>query len=411
MELLRFELKKILSRRFTQVVCIGCFAFLLIMVSMTYFRGNWAYAYDAELAASTSEEQGFLEYNGRKGVALNRERTAYFEGVWDDARLRQIAGEYQAFLNNPENYSEEIDAMATLSRRYALESSGLSRQEIAAYEAANPLYSFKPAVQWGEYQKWSIVAYWLEQHAYNDDGSIRTMAEAMPLAGENPIYSYHEGAQDMTEFLKTLLGPLLLLMLLAGLAPLFSTEVARGTEPLLLSAKYGRSRMPAAKLLASLIYTLLCLSAMALLSLVLLYCFYGRDGFSMPVQLSNIYASIPFEATFGRYCAMLFGGLLLGGLAIGAVIMALSAAFSSPVTAIFTGALYYVVMAVTSTSSNTSYSHLAQVLPGGTLFPELSLTQVEPFLGAPQMRVAIAVGLCAMVLAWGGIPLRYRNKR
>lgn len=412
--LLSYELKKILMRPFTIIVCIGCLA---VVAFITLYSTSQAYAvawgpdrygsYDAipqeELDRSrdyfdmTGSEAGGLVYHGKDAIQLAQEYTKRFEGTWDDERLRQIASEYQAFQDNPDIYTNELDAWAVQVRTWTLESE-MSPAEVETYNAENPIYLMKPEYQYGEWQEWSTLSYLLDEYVINPDGSINSFEEAFPLVEQPALYEYHDGPMMTTQFQGVMIGIMAILMLIAGAAPIFSDEVATRAEPMLLAAKYGRDKLVQAKLLSGLIFGVASLLVLTVVNVLLVGSMQGFSGWGVPIQFDTTTYGIPFALTYLEYLFVILGYQVLGICSMAAFIMLLSALMRSAIPVVFASGLLAVLATLLASMGGGWSYYLCQTLPPGAVSPLklLSNGTLDGWDALPIPQWALAIVVCAV---------------
>lgn len=412
--LLRFELLKILKRPFTLVVLLGCLALVLFTVPMSASSMR-SYSWTTQNSAGAYNRQDVIEHSGRAAMQLDKQRTARFEGVWNDARIAEMVQGYTAFIENPAHYSDELDHNSMLYRGWTLMDNGMSEADVAAYDAANPIYILKPEIQWGEYQEWASVAMLIEDVLMDEEGNPRPFAEAFPDVKQPATYSYHEGPYALLNLQTGLVGILGLLIALAGMAPLFCEESSRGTEPMLLAAKYGRSKLVYAKLLAGFLFSAACFLLLSLATACLTGLLYGFDGLTMPVQLSYYFTDYPHSHTFLQYIFLSVGLQLLGVLVISAFVMLLSAALRSVLPVVFFGGLFVFLDSILASYARAPYRLIAQALGAGLWSPSALMGRrgteaALGFLPLPQYAFVPILGAMLVVLGCLFIVHRYRKK-
>lgn len=107
-------------------------------------------------------------------------------------------------------------------------------------------------------------------------------------------YGYHEGWKLTLETIELFI--LVILCICICLAPMFAGEYQSGTDNIILTSKYGRSRLIHAKLIASYLFATVIFILNIVLGLSMLFLFFGTNGFNLPIQLLN--SIIPYNYTF-----------------------------------------------------------------------------------------------------------------
>ena len=179
---------------------------------------------------------------------------------------------------------------------------------------------------------WTINStYNTVQHFFgNLDGSWNglTVEEALPdYQGEEPLLlGYTDGYTGfimMGMYLMVTLG----FVLIIALSPVFSEEYSRGTDALILTSRYGKTRCGLAKIFAAYLFTLLITGIFLLVTILLFLTGFGLTGGDSSIQLNSrdlLYA-LPYFMT----CLEAAGSSLLlwlaGALILTALVLILSA--------------------------------------------------------------------------------------
>ena len=80
------------------------------------------------------------------------------------------------------------------------------------------------------------------------------------------------------------------------LAPVFSGEYQVGTDAVILSGKYGKTKLTTAKIIASYLFGLLAFTIHILVAFGLPLAAFGVDGWNLPMQIAG--TTIPYPFTF-----------------------------------------------------------------------------------------------------------------
>lgn len=306
--LICFELKKIITRKSTWVSAVALYALLCVLMAANILQ---AVAYDNETGQ---------RYSGL--TAINYEKSI----------VKPHAG-----LLTPQLISEEItgyqqEAFATVSPQEVVDLSSA-----AAYDLMEELL---PAAECARLQS-PYYGYLLSPWAQNGSGAFQTAAR-MQLDGTDPStfyealqaktlrqldagldpssaapltnaeydfwkqkvealptpfeYGYAGGWQDLLNCLSFLVFGMLAICI--GLTPVFCGEYAARTDAVLLATRYGRTRLIAAKVAASLLFaTAYYLLYAATIAGIILAC-YGTDGAHLPIQV--LASTSPYNITVSQ---------------------------------------------------------------------------------------------------------------
>ncbi|MDG0872896.1 ABC transporter permease [Paenibacillus thiaminolyticus] len=131
-------------------------------------------------------------------------------------------------------------------------------------------------------------------------------------------------------------------MILIGLAPLYSEEYATGMDSLLLSSRYGKGQLISAKCCAAIIYAFICSAAFQLFNLGVSGLLFGNlDGAGTPLYTisrymdSYTFQSSPYSWTVGEYYLIQLGVHIIGCIAFALSVMFVSSLSKSSFLTLF----------------------------------------------------------------------------
>ncbi|PZM67380.1 ABC transporter permease [Paenibacillus dendritiformis] len=131
-------------------------------------------------------------------------------------------------------------------------------------------------------------------------------------------------------------------MILIGLAPLYSEEYATGMDSLLLSSRYGKGQLISAKCCAAILYAFICSAAFQLFNLGVIALLFGNlDGADTPLYSisrymdSHSFWSSPYSWTAGQYYVIQFGVHVIGCIAFALAVMFVSSLSKSSFLTLF----------------------------------------------------------------------------
>lgn len=197
-------------------------------------------------------------------------------------------------------------------------------------------------------------------------------------------------------------GIYLIIVVIFCVSPIFSSERETGTEALLLTTKYGCSRLVWSKLAAAFLFTagyylvsyLLCTAVVGLLN--------GFPGGSLPIQLWN--AVIPYRLTAMQVYALQIGMLLLVSLAVTSLVCLFAAWSKSTVAAMVAGILVvFAPLFFPMSKTSGLWNHINYLFPArGMLFQEVLETYASFSIGKlviPYPWMLLLVNGTVIVLA------------
>ncbi|GIP34962.1 ABC transporter permease subunit [Paenibacillus sp. J2TS4] len=193
------------------------------------------------------------------------------------------------------------------------------------------------------------------------------------------------------------------------LAPVFAGEYQSGADSIILSSRYGRNKVIAAKLKASFIVSLgLLVLALTTYTLLLLG-IYGFDGGSASVQMIDLLAPVPYTVFQTYLWVVLIGSLAC--LLVGAVTLWLSSRMSSSFPVIVTIGIFLIgPMFIPASKSSRLFNHMMHLLPSNMIDSFKRVTGYEVFhiLGQliPEYKVMVGVAVIVIVML---LPFAYQG--
>ena len=260
LDLVRFELKKLLVRRTSLIACAGILVMLCGIMTLNIVQ--------TKTASDTGEV-----LNGTAAIAHQKEKAAAHEGVLTVERVQDEVAAYQALAFSkvdPADVAGLSDEAA-----YALMIQAYDEDEFRAIYDSYYAYLLSP---------WKVGA--LEPYqvaAQLDDGAADGFYEAV--------------AGKLQRTLDNDMGGTMVAVCIA-LTPVFSGEYQDRTDAVLLSSRYGRSKLVAAKIVAALAFATAYFALATLIIMGAALAFFGAEGGDLPVQVLSL--SIPYDLTMAE---------------------------------------------------------------------------------------------------------------
>lgn len=107
-------------------------------------------------------------------------------------------------------------------------------------------------------------------------------------------YGYYEGWKAILECIELMAIPIIAICIC--IAPIFSGEYQSGADNIILSSKYGKSKLILAKILVSFIFSSVVYTINICLGLGIILLSFGVNGGSLPIQIMS--STIPYPLTF-----------------------------------------------------------------------------------------------------------------
>ncbi len=238
-----FELRKIFSRRLTQI------AFLVVLL-LSFLLGFSSY--QNKYAFDGNSNEG----SGKTAVEIDQEIASKYGGILTDEKVRQMMTDFA-----PKN---DLHGM-------------------------NAAYLYQNAMQSAAFTRFSDL-----------DGNWNGRSVSDVFGDEEVRIGYVDGwlstSGNMTEVFIVLS-----LAIIVMTAPVFAGEY-EGVDNIILTSKYGRTKCTAAKAAASILAAVLTTALTAAFNLILAFVFYGKAGLDCSILFapaSYVEGSIPFNITCG----------------------------------------------------------------------------------------------------------------
>ena len=222
---------------------------------------------------------------------------------------------------------------------------------------------------------------------------------SMADKADTPLqYGYYGGWEIIISSFELLMFALLAVCIVV--APVFSGEYQSGTDAVILSAKYGKTKLTTAKITASFLFGTATFILHILVAFVLPLAAFGIDGYDLPVQIAN--TAIPYPFTFLQAVLINIGIIYLVLLAMIGLTLMLSAKMKSPYfVLIILVPVLFIPMFLTPNGTTGAYNLTLFLLPYRASMPELGKYISYQFggqvLDALTMR-AVLYGLLAVIM-------------
>jgi len=405
--LVKYEFLKLYKKKMNLILFWGTCAMMVIFAMMNALQTpHW-------------DEKG-KKLEGFAAIEYKREMVKKLQGPLTDERVRELVLEFQTMKNNPNNtepgeegwqftepvyYSyyypkrEVLDMIAHNYDRpwentYGGNIEGLTGKEESMYEArTNRLREMllQGSGDW-EYSR-AEQKFWLEK-----DGRIKK-----PFT-----YGYAEGWKQVLDMMGFFAIPLLSLFIMT--AGIYAGEYESHADHIILTTKYGKSKIIAAKNLAAFLFGGLFITVTTLIMYLGILMCNGFEGGNLVIQNFNVDSPYPF--TYFEAIFICTGVNYVLAFAMLAITLFVSARMknSLPVLAVMLF-LFFIALFLQSSMTNGIYNHILYLLPYNVAtFTELgSLTSYRfggLVLDCICMRYVVYMLLIVLVLPFAGNAFR-----
>lgn len=333
--LIWFELKKMVSRRMAIIVNVGVVAVLVGIMALNV------------LQTSTVDAEGNV-LGGTEAIAYMKEERAAHAGVITNEQAASDIASYQSEVFakiDPGELSEMTDAAAY---SLVMETYGMER----GAELYNPYWNklLQPWKLNGE-EPTQTAARVTPSMASDWYGAVADMTQDNLDDGQSGMWEYSDKEREYwTNMQASVETPyeygwvggweniidcfgFLVFAILAvciTLSPVFSFEYQSGADAVVLSTRYGRSRLIAAKIVASLVYATAVFAICTAVVVGFSLAFFGAEGFAAPIQ--NIGLASPYPLSSGQAALVAIALMYLVCIGFACLTLAISSRVASPLT-------------------------------------------------------------------------------
>lgn len=363
--LVKYELLKILRKKST-----------IIVMSVSLILTAFLFGLPV-MQHQTYNQDGVIK--GTEGIAYTKEQYADISVPLTEEYITETIQEVQQLFENPDNvgydgneqfligdaYWNEIapreDLLNMIAKNYVNpnESAGYNIfPDLDITEGANFYQAMETKLD--AQLNASSRALSDEQKAY---WSNMASEVATPLQ-----YGYYEGWEIIVSCFELLMFSILAICIV--IAPVFSGEYQAGTDAVILSGKYGKTKLITAKIIASLVFGTIAFVLHIIVACGIPLVAFGVDGWDLPLQIAN--TTIPYPLTFLQATLINIGVIYLVLLAMIGLTLLLSSRMKSPylVLTILVPVLF-VPMFLTPNGTTGAYNLTLFLLPYRATIPEL----------------------------------------
>lgn len=144
---------------------------------------------------------------------------------------------------------------------------------------------------------------------------------------EEPFqYGYFGGWEIIISAFELLMFAILTICIV--IAPVFAGEYQAGTDAVILSGKYGKTKLTTAKIVAALLFGVLAFTLHVLIAFGIPLVAFGMDGWNLPLQING--TTVPYPLTFLEGTLINLGVIYLVLIAMIGLTLFLSAKIKKP---------------------------------------------------------------------------------
>lgn len=416
--LIKFELKKIVGNRMALIVLLGAF----LMNLLFFFLGvTGQIHYSAQIRA----------LSGITAIRYEQQITQQLKGFLTDDYINKNKSEISKIENNPSN--QEIDQDATKIKQEEMRKDGYTEAEIAKLPPVMKLkddvylnqmdqYDFVGSVIGrqeslpkiiAELRSGNINGIYENKPGYHNPNAPKpagTTAEISKLLSmyekvDKPYYyDYYNGwlefCTNFSKFTAVILGAVIIILL----SPVFSQEYGNHTDSLVLSAKYGKSKLITAKILSAFVFTTVLYLSFAIFNSALYAAVYGLRGYNCNIQIDGLYYESPYALNFLQFYMVILCLGLIGSLLLTAITLFVSTKGKTPFACVIVSAVILYIPAIDLSEISLITDKMLKLFPFnvintsgsfeiGTLYNIFGKMLVQPV-----MMVIVAILVSALLV-------------
>ncbi len=394
--LVKYEFLKILRKKSTMIVMVASLLVTAFMFGLPILRYQ------------TYNQDGVI--NGFAGIEYEKMQAEKYSVPLTDEYITNTIREVQQLFENPDNVGYDGYEKFLIDSAYW---DGIAPREnllgMIAKNYADPNesvgYNTLPDLDISE----GTDFYGARQEKIEKllNASSRELSEGqkaywrdMNSKVDEPFtYGYFEGWEIIISSFELLMFALLAVCIV--IAPVFSGEYQAGTDAVILSAKYGKTKLTTAKIIASYLFGALAFTLHVVVALGLPLAAFGFDGWDLPLQIAN--TTIPYPFTFLQSVLVNLGVVYLVLFALIGLTLLLSAKMKSPYfVLIVLVPVLFIPMFLSPNGTTGAYNLTLFLLPYRSTVPEIGKYISYQFgglvLDAFTMRAILYAVLTAIML-------------
>ena len=320
--LIHFELRKIFSKKLTEIALI---AILLLSVLFGFSTYQNKYAFGGKSDGGT----------GKTAVEIDKEIAAKYEGILTDEKVQQMMNDFAP--------KSDLHGM-------------------------NAAYLYQNAMQSAAFARFSDM-----------NGNWNGLSVSDVFGDEEIKIGYTDGwlstSQNMVKIFIVLS-----LAIVIMIAPVFSCEY-EGVDNIILTSKYGKTKCTTAKIVSSIFATIFSTALIVAFNLILAYMFYGKSGLDCSIlfaPIEYVEGFIPFNITCGTLLKYQILLAFTGTISVMGITLLLSAISKKQIVALVASAAIYLFPVLLPVSETNPLFRYIVLLP-------LYQTQAISLMSVEQM--------------------------
>ena len=321
--LIKFEFLKILRKKSTLAIMLASLLITAFLFALPVFHFQ------------IYNQNGVIK--GLEGIAYEKAQFADLPAELTDEYVAEAIREVQALFENPENVGYDGNERFLINEAYW---HGIApREELlnmiaSVYAAPNQSvgYNYLADIDLSEDLSFSEAREEKIEAVLNTPSRELSEEEKAYWSCLNdkvdtPFqYGYHEGWKAIMTAFELLMISILAICI--AVAPVFSGEYQAGTDAVILSAKYGKTKLINAKIIAAILFGMIAFTAHIAVAFGISLAAFGLEGGNLPLQLLGM--TIPYPFTMMQAAVINLGIIYFILLAMIGLTLLLSAKMKNP---------------------------------------------------------------------------------
>ncbi|MCC0658964.1 MULTISPECIES: ABC transporter permease subunit [unclassified Clostridioides] len=362
--LIKFELKKIIRRKSTIAVILGSLVLSIFLFALMPLKEK-------------SYDDNGKEYRGLQAIELGKQQSKLNEGYITDKKVENSIRKYQKIFNNPNNIVKDENGFSNFKQdvylRFFYPNKTFYNFITESYSEPNDInsiilqsISLKNRTNLYKFRNEKVNTILNSEYS---DGNYTQKEKEFWLSknkkiNEPYLNGYYEGWNYF------LLGrDLLIFTILAiciSIASVFSGEYQSGTDSVILSSKYGKTKVITAKIISSFLFGTIVFTINTIISIGILLLSFGVDGWNLPLQLTV--SSTPYPVTFLQATLLSILVIYMILIALIGFTLLLSSCMKSPFPVLITDiALLFIPLFLKYSETNWLYNQILRILPSNAI--------------------------------------------
>ena len=365
------------------------------------------------LRFQTYNQEGVIK--GLEGIAYEKEQAAEYSVPLTNEYITEAIREVQQLFENPDNVGYDGNEQFLIEDAYW---DSIAPRENLLNMIAKNYADPNESVGYNELPEVDISSgtdfYGARQEKIEKllNASAREMSEEQEAYWKNmnskvdkPFrYGYYAGWEIIISSFELIMFAFLAVCIV--IAPVFSGEYQAGTDAVILSAKYGKTKLTTAKIIASYLFGVLAFTLHVVVALGLPLIAFGFEGWDLPLQIAN--TTIPYPLTFLQAALVNLGVVYLVLFAMIGLTLLLSAKMKSPyLVLIVLVPVLFIPLFLSPNGTTGAYNLTLFLLPYRSAMPEIGKYISYQFggiiLDAFTMRAILYAVLTAVMLPLAGL--------